>query len=93
MTELERIKTTLGWKIGMSCSGVRQADAIRIALQRRMADGRGLFDSIQATWNVLEQSAGEVSCRSERTELNVILMMVGSFGGLLRQHKSIPTQI
>ena len=62
MVELERIKLTLGWKIGLSCSGVRQADTIRIAMQRRMVDGHGLFDSIQATWNVLEQSAGEASC-------------------------------
>lgn len=38
--------------------GVQQAETIRAALTKRMADGRLLFDSVQATWNVLEQSAG-----------------------------------
>lgn len=39
--------------------GVQQAETIRAALTKRMADGRLLFDSVQATWNILEQSAGK----------------------------------
>ena len=63
MVELERMKSTFGWKIGLSCSGVQQADTIRMAMRHRMADGHRLFDCVQATWNVLEQSAGEASLR------------------------------
>lgn len=39
--------------------GVQQAETIRAALTKRTADGRLLFDSVQATWNILEQSAGK----------------------------------
>ena len=40
-------------------SGTKQAETIRLAVQQRMKDGSLLFDCVQATWNVLEQSAGE----------------------------------
>jgi aryl-alcohol dehydrogenase-like predicted oxidoreductase len=43
--------------VGLSVSGPRQADAIRAALPLQV-DGRPLFRSVQATWNVLEPSAG-----------------------------------
>jgi aryl-alcohol dehydrogenase-like predicted oxidoreductase len=59
LLELERVKRELGWHIGLSVSGVQQGEVIRLAMARRTADGRPLFDSVQATWNVLEQSAGE----------------------------------
>ena len=43
--------------VGLSVSGPRQADAIRAALPLRV-DGRPVFRSVQATWNLLEPSAG-----------------------------------
>ncbi len=43
--------------IGFSTSGPAQADAIRAALAVQV-DGRPLFRSVQATWNLLEPSAG-----------------------------------
>ena len=46
-----------GVTVGVSTSGPRQADAIRAALRLR-ADGQPLIRSVQATWNVLEPSAG-----------------------------------
>jgi hypothetical protein len=36
----------------------QQGPIIQQALQARSLDGRLLFDSVQATWNLLEQSAG-----------------------------------
>ncbi|MFF5073214.1 aldo/keto reductase [Micromonospora olivasterospora] len=47
----------LGTVIGMSTSGPAQAEAIRAALDVRV-DGRPLFRSVQATWNLLEPSVG-----------------------------------
>ena len=46
-----------GMTIGLSTSGPKQADVIRkaMAIER---DGIGLFGTIQSTWNLLEQSAG-----------------------------------
>jgi len=42
----------------LNAPGVQQAEVIRQALQVAV-EGRPLFSSIQATWNLLEQSAGE----------------------------------
>ena len=46
-----------GLTIGLSVSGPRQADVIRRALAVTV-DGVNPFQSVQATWNVLEPSAG-----------------------------------
>nr|WP_296064571.1 aldo/keto reductase [uncultured Actinoplanes sp.] len=46
-----------GVVIGLSTSGPSQAAAIRVALGVEV-DGRPLFRSVQATWNLLEPSAG-----------------------------------
>lgn len=46
-----------GIAVGLTTSGPHQRDAIRAALDLTV-DGRPLFDSVQATWNPLEPSAG-----------------------------------
>jgi aryl-alcohol dehydrogenase-like predicted oxidoreductase len=46
-----------GTVIGLSTSGPAQAEAIRAALGV-LVDGRPLFRSVQATWNLMEPSAG-----------------------------------
>jgi aryl-alcohol dehydrogenase-like predicted oxidoreductase len=46
-----------GTVVGLSTSGPAQAEAIRAALAVRV-HGRPLFRSVQATWNLLEPSAG-----------------------------------
>jgi aryl-alcohol dehydrogenase-like predicted oxidoreductase len=46
-----------GTVVGFSTSGPAQGDAIRAAL-RIEVDARPLFSSVQATWNLLEPSAG-----------------------------------
>jgi aryl-alcohol dehydrogenase-like predicted oxidoreductase len=46
-----------GVSIGLSTSGTRQSETIRTALEVQV-DGRPLFGSVQATWNLLEPSAG-----------------------------------
>lgn len=45
-----------GLAIGLSVSGTQQAATIWRALEVEI-DGRSLFSSVQATWNLLEQSA------------------------------------
>ncbi|MDH6113914.1 aryl-alcohol dehydrogenase-like predicted oxidoreductase [Kitasatospora sp. MAP12-15] len=47
-----------GVRIGLSTSGPSQADAIRAALTVTV-DGEPLFRSVQATYNLLEPSAGD----------------------------------
>ncbi|MFG1845289.1 aldo/keto reductase [Micromonospora carbonacea] len=46
-----------GTVVGLSTSGPAQAETVRAALGVRV-DGRPLFRSVQATWNLLEPSAG-----------------------------------
>lgn len=43
--------------------GVQQSATLRKAMGVRMSDGAPLFDCVQATWNLLEQSAGEWAAR------------------------------
>jgi aryl-alcohol dehydrogenase-like predicted oxidoreductase len=56
LSELARLKAD-GLQIGLSLSGAEQAATLRRALETRV-DGRPLFSGVQATWNLLEPSAG-----------------------------------
>ncbi len=47
-----------GVAIGLSTTGPDQSATIRRALAVRTLDGDRLFDTVQATWNLLEPSAG-----------------------------------
>ena len=47
-----------GLAIGLTLSGPRQAETLERAMQVRV-DGQPVFGCVQATWNLLETSAGE----------------------------------
>src|SRR5690606_41923349 len=57
LLELAKMKSE-GIQIGVTVSGENQAALIGKAINVRV-DGVRLFDSVQATWNVLEQSASD----------------------------------
>ena len=61
-----------GVAIGFSTSGARQGDIIERALEVTRADA-GLFSAVQATWNLLETSAGPALQAASRRELTVIV--------------------
>jgi aryl-alcohol dehydrogenase-like predicted oxidoreductase len=69
--ELARLREG-GWKIGLSLTGPRQADTLRRALAVRV-DGVRLFDAVQATWNLLERSAGDALAEARSAGLGVIV--------------------
>jgi len=52
---LQKIKESAGLKIGISVSGSNQSEILRAALSVKVNDSP-LFDSYQATFNILEQS-------------------------------------
>jgi aryl-alcohol dehydrogenase-like predicted oxidoreductase len=56
LEELARLSSD-GLKIGLTVTGPNQAEILRRALDVSVS-GKRLFDCVQATWNVLEQSAG-----------------------------------
>ena len=61
-----------GTAIGLSLSGPEQADTLRRALAVRI-DGVPLFDAVQATWNLLEPSAGPALAEEHAAGLLVIV--------------------
>lgn len=61
-----------GLRIGLSVSGPKQADVIRKAIEMQIA-GRRLFDTVQATWNLLEQSAGPALAEAHSAGMGVIV--------------------
>ncbi len=61
-----------GIAIGLSVSGPAQAATLERALEIAI-DGVRLFDSAQATWNVLETSAGPMLERASATGMHIIV--------------------
>ena len=75
-----------GIQIGLSVSGPRQADTIRKAL------GLDLFDAVQATWNLLERSAGDALAEAKAAGLRVIVKESLANGRLTKRAPSAPLQ-
>jgi aryl-alcohol dehydrogenase-like predicted oxidoreductase len=61
-----------GLVIGLTVSGPTQGDTIRHAL-RVEVDGRNLFQVVQATWNLLEVSAGEALAEAKARGWGIIV--------------------
>jgi len=71
LAELAALKRR-GVRIGLSTSGPRQAEVIDRAAGARV-DGERLFDAVQATWNLLEPSAGRALATAHDAGLGVIV--------------------
>jgi aryl-alcohol dehydrogenase-like predicted oxidoreductase len=71
LTELNALRGS-GLIIGVSVSGPHQADVIRRALAVRV-DGVNPFQSVQATWNLLEPSAGPALAEAHGAGWGVII--------------------
>jgi aryl-alcohol dehydrogenase-like predicted oxidoreductase len=69
--ELAKLRAT-GIKIGLTVSGPGQAETLRRALDVTIAGVR-LFDCVQATWNLLESSAGPALQLAHDAGLGVIV--------------------
>jgi aryl-alcohol dehydrogenase-like predicted oxidoreductase len=64
--ELERLRGD-GLAVGLTVTGPRQAETIERAVEL------GRFDTVQATWNLLERSAGPALERAHATGMGVIV--------------------
>jgi aryl-alcohol dehydrogenase-like predicted oxidoreductase len=71
LAELARLRDA-GLQIGLSLSGPDQSETLRKALEIRF-DGCPLFSAVQATWNLLETSAGEVLREAGAAGLGVVV--------------------
>jgi len=78
-----------GLTIGLSVSGPRQAEVIRRALTVRV-DGVNPFQSVQATWNLLEPSTGRALAEAHAAGWGVIIKEALANGRLAdRDHEAI----
>jgi aryl-alcohol dehydrogenase-like predicted oxidoreductase len=68
---LARLRAT-GVKIGLTLSGPIQAETLRRALEVTV-EGQQLFDCVQATWNLLEPSAGPALTMAHQAGLSVVV--------------------
>jgi aryl-alcohol dehydrogenase-like predicted oxidoreductase len=64
--ELAALKES-GVAVGLSVTGHRQSETVDRAVET------GFFDSVQATWNLLERSAGEALGRAHEAGMGVIV--------------------
>lgn len=69
---LRKIKST-GIIIGLSVSGIHQAETIKKSLEIRDLKGELLFQSVQVTWNILEQSTTSVLEKAAKLGVGVIV--------------------
>jgi len=71
LDELARLKER-GMAIGLTVTGTGQSDVIRQSLEMRM-DGVRVFHTVQATWNLLERSAGPALDEAHEAGCGVIV--------------------
>jgi aryl-alcohol dehydrogenase-like predicted oxidoreductase len=71
-TAAHRALAGLGVPVGLSLSGPGQPEALRRALAIDV-DGRPLFSAVQATWNLLETSAGPALAEAKAAGWTVIV--------------------
>ena len=76
-----------GLTIGLSVSGPRQAEVIRRALTVRI-DGVNPFQAVQATWNLLEPSAGPALADAHDAGWGVIIKEALANGRLALQDRT-----
>jgi aryl-alcohol dehydrogenase-like predicted oxidoreductase len=74
-----------GLCVGLTVTGPHQADVIRKALTI-YADGQLLFQVVQATWNLLEPSAGAALAEAHAAGCGVIVKEVLANGRLTTRH-------
>jgi aryl-alcohol dehydrogenase-like predicted oxidoreductase len=67
LDELARLRSEEGWLTGLSVTGPHQSDTVLRALEV------GAFDCVQATWNLLEPSAGPALQAAHDAGLGVIV--------------------
>jgi aryl-alcohol dehydrogenase-like predicted oxidoreductase len=90
LAELVRLRSD-GLAIGLTVTGPKQADVIQRALGAAV-DGENPFQVVQATWNVLEPSAGAALAQAAAQGWGVIVKEVLANGRLTDAHASSETE-
>jgi aryl-alcohol dehydrogenase-like predicted oxidoreductase len=88
LAELNLLRSR-GVAVGLSVSGPRQADTILRALEVAV-DGVNPFQSVQATWNILEPSSGEALLAAHQAGWGVIVKEALANGRLAGRAEAPP---
>lgn len=88
---LHQCKQERGWKIGLSVSSPKQNEVIREAM-KIMVSGERLFDSVQCTYNLLEQKPGEALLEASEAGMDIIIKE-GLANGRVLQHPLLQEMI
>jgi aryl-alcohol dehydrogenase-like predicted oxidoreductase len=81
-----------GLVIGLTVSGPRQSDVIRRAFAIQI-DGTRLFQVVQATWNLLDPSAGSALAEAKALGWGVIIKEALANGRLTSRASSVPDSL
>ena len=84
---LASCKEADGWKIGLSVSGPNQDAILREAMKITATDGTRLFDSVQCTFNLLEQRPGKALLEAHQEGMDIIIKEGMSNGRVLKNEK------
>jgi aryl-alcohol dehydrogenase-like predicted oxidoreductase len=76
-----------GVKVGLTLSGPAQGETLRRALEVE-AGGRRVFDCVQATWNLLEPSAGPALREAHEAGLGVLIKEALANGRLTARNEA-----
>mmetsp|Transcript_23130 Transcript_23130/g.54873 ORF Transcript_23130/g.54873 Transcript_23130/m.54873 type:complete len:183 (+) Transcript_23130:751-1299(+) len=90
---LVKCRSENGWKIGLSVSSPKQDDVIRRAIELEVDDVNGsgktkVFDSVQCTYNVLEQRPGPALLEASQSGMDIIIKE-GLANGRALKHPTI----
>ena len=85
LAELARLREE-GLGLGVSVSGPSQSQMVRRAVELRI-DGAPLFDSVQATWNLLDRSAEPALHDAADAGLGIIVKEVLANGRLTERNR------
>lgn len=91
LNRLAELKSN-GLVIGLTTSGPDQAETIRQAIEIEV-DGTTLFGSVQATWNLLETSAGEALAEAADAGMGVIVKEAVANGRLTSRDRDISDRL
>ncbi|BDC97887.1 aldo/keto reductase [Persicobacter psychrovividus] len=79
---LFELKKNHGILLGLSLSGPQQGEVLARAMEVKSVSGAPLFDVVQATWNIYEQSAGVQLQRAHQAGMGIIIKEVFANGRL-----------
>lgn len=85
LNKLAEIKAN-GTAIGLTLSGANQAEVLEAAMLERV-DGIHLFDTVQATFNILEQSAEAALRQASEAGMGIIIKEALANGRLTTRNK------